>query len=468
MRSSALVMMVGLVACGGSDWRDQLDVDVIARPDKVIVVGAGMAGLTAAQALRLDGREVIVLEARDRMGGRTWTEEVGGVPVDLGAAWIHGPKDNPAALLLEGYGGSWEEDQSLADVPLVRDADGRSYDAAEQRAAESFAWDALGAFEDVLEDLGKSDVSMGEVIDWHLDDWGLSGAGRTLAAFVGRQYAVELDYAAPADDISAAAEWEVFEHKGGDVVPVGGYAGLVEALAEGVEVRLSEPVTAMDWSGDTVSIETSAGTYTSEQVIITVPLWVLQSEQIVFTPPLPAERLALFEKAAMADLEKVILRYEDRWWADDGATFLFMDEEPGRYPLCADFTEHTGAPTLACFTGGAFSETTRAEASDEEVIAGTVENLGRVLERADLPEPTEAFVTRWSTDPLAGGSYSYVRVGGTLDDLLAMGEPIDNKLLFGGEHTAGTHHQTVHGAVLSGLREAARLGADPYALPGLD
>lgn len=467
MRPVLCALGLGL-GCGGSDWREHLEVAVIAEPEQVVVVGAGMAGLAAAQALHLDGREVLVLEARDRLGGRVWTEEVGGVPVDLGAAWIHGHRDNPAALLLEGYGGDWAADESLAGDILARDAHGQVFQRSELRAAERFAWEALDAFEEVLEDLGLDDASMAEVVDWHLADQGLTGAEAALASFMAKEVTVELDYAAPADDISAAAEWEVFEHGGGDVVPEGGYGGLVSALAEGLDVRLGEPVTAVDWSSETLSVETTAATYETTHVILTVPLWVLQSEQIAFTPPLPEARRALLERAAMADLEKVVLRYEERWWDTDFSSFLFVDEVPGRYPLCTDFTAHAGEPTLVCFTGGAFSEEIRAEEDDAAVVAGTLENLARVLDRDELPQPLEARLTRWSSDPLSGGSYSYLRVGGSLADLEALGEPLEDRLLFAGEHTAGTHHQTVHGALLSGLREAARLGADPYALPGLD
>lgn len=468
MRSPSCTLLPLALGCGGSDWREHLEVEVIAEPEQVVVVGAGMAGLAAAQALHLDGREVLVLEARDRLGGRVWTEEVDGVSVDLGAAWIHGPRDNPAALLLEGHGGDWEADESLAGELLVRDADGRSYSAAELRAATRFALGALDDLWSALDDLGVDDASMAEVIDWHLEEEGLVGAERTLAAFVGKQLTVELDYAAPADDISAASEWEVFEHRGGDVVPVGGYGGLVEALARGLDVRLGEPVVAVDWSEETVSVETPVATYETTHVILAVPLHVLQTGQIRFEPELPEARRELLERAAMGDLEKVVLRYGERWWVGSFGATLFLDETPGRYPLCTDFTAHAGAPTLVCFTGGAFSEEERAEASDEEVLAGTLENLARVLERESLPEPTATRLTRWSSDPLAGGSYSYLRVGGTLDDLEALGEPLGDRLLFAGEHTAGAHHQTVHGALLSGLREAARLGADPYALPGLD
>lgn len=460
-------LLLGLASCAkGADWRDAIDVVPVAEPSRVIVVGAGMSGLAAAQALHLDGREVVVLEARDRLGGRTHTADVDGVPVDLGGAWIHGDRDNPAALLMKGYGLEYEPDRSQT-TPVVVKHDGETYGGGKLLASSTFSNKVMRRARVAAEDLGLEDVSIRQTAEWWADDMGLDGWKRDLRLFVTEILFTELDFAAPSDDISAQSSFQAHAFSGGDHVPVGGYKVLVDKLAEGIDVRLSEPVTAIDYTSETVVVTTGAGTYEASHVIVTVPLWVLQSDQIDFTPPLPPEKRNSLELLGTGNLEKVILRYDERWWAGDGRTFVFWDEQYGRYPLCVDFTDHAGAPTLACLSGGAFSRNVRSGESDEAVVAGTLENLAAALQRESVPQPTATAITRWTSGSRNNGSYSYIRVGGDVGDLDVLAQPLDDRLLFAGEHTAGPFHATVHGALITGLREAARLGADPYALPGL-
>ena len=459
---------VGLLAGCAPEWRGTLDVSVLAEPDEVIVVGAGVSGLAAAAVLQQDGRTVTVLEARDRLGGRIHNVDVGGVSVDLGAAWIHGDRDNPLALLLDGLGQDWTPDESLARVPTVRDADGRLLETGDVRRAQGDAETALSWQEDARAALGVDDLSTAEVLEWYLDEYEIRGEEAELLRFMGNQILVELDTAGPSADTSAKSTWNAEEFPGGDQIPTQGYGALIAALAEGLDVRLSEPVLSVDWSDPSaVVLETTADTYTTTHVILTVPAGVLQRGDITFTPALPEARLALLDGVGMGGLEKVVLRFEQAFWGD-AQTLGVMDTEAGRYPMCTDFSPHTGAPTLICFTGGAWSLEDRAAQSDEEILAGTLENLARSLGRDSVPEPTATAITRWASDPWVYGSYSYPQVGTTLADLEELGTPLDGRLLFAGEHTAGVHHQTVHGALLSGLREAARLGADPYSLPGLE
>jgi polyamine oxidase len=456
----------GMLAGCVPEWRAELDVDVIGRPGSVIVVGAGAAGLAAAAVLARDGRSVTLIEARDRIGGRLSTVTVGGVELDAGAAWIHGHRDNPVAGLLEAAGHDWEDDQSMVGDLKLRLSSGRAADDGDVRRAFSRFSSAMNQQDDARAALGGSDLSVSEVLSWYLRDQGVTGEARSVARFVGERIITELDWAAPADDLSARAGWNMPDFPGGDQVPIGGYQNLTELLAEGLDVRLSEPVYAIDWSGDTVYVETDDDTYAASHVIVTVPLGVLKAGHITFTPPLPDERLALMEGTGMAALEKVILRFDDAFWGGAGDIWAVMDEE-GRAPTCQDFTPHTGAPTLVCFSGGAWSLEARTMLTDEALLAATLENLAAAMGRESMPAPSDYAVTRWASDPFALGSYSYPRVGTTLTGMRELGDPLGDRLLFAGEHTAGPFHQTVHGAVLSGLREAARLGANPYALPGL-
>lgn len=457
-------MIIWVLGCYTPDWSSELDVAVIGTPQKIIVVGAGISGLAAAAALHADGREVIVLEARDRIGGRTWTADVEGARVDLGGAWIHGPRGNPLALLMEGQGQTWSDDNPTPG-PFV-DHTGEAISAREQRRAYSFAEDLLSRAEDILDDMGVADASVAEGVEHRLDEDGHTGVARRVRRFMANQAYGALDLGGPAADTSLARAWESEDFAGGDVVPDGGYALLIDALAEGLDVRLSEPVTHIDWSRDTVRIETTTSSYETTHAIITLPLGVLQAGSVAFTPPLPDDKQASIDALAVGSLEKVILRFERRFWLDDGETFVYLDEEEGRFPSCVDFSPHAGAPTLACFTGGSFSQESRETMSEQEMVDGTLANFSAALGR-DVPTPLAHAVTDWHSDPHSMGSYSYVPVGSSLDAFDTMAAPVGDRLLFAGEHTAGPYYQTVHGALISGLREARRLGVRDLGLDGL-
>jgi polyamine oxidase len=461
----ALLLLCSLTACA-PDWRDLLDVPVLGHPDEVLIIGAGIAGLSAAQSLRLDGRSVTLLEARDRVGGRIHTQAVGPAIVDLGAAWVHGTRDNPAALLLQAEGLGWLEDegQALQDAVAREPAGGPAFSRSELRQAEDFAWETLADHADLAEDRGQSDLTMTQAMVQRLDEEGITGRERRLARVMAEVLTVELDTACRADRGSLRATWNTEDFPGPEAFPKGGYGRLVTALSAGLDIHLGEPVTAIDWSGETLTVTTPAASYRASHVIVTVPLGVLQEDRIAFNPPLPDARRAALNRVAMGSLEKVILVFDRPFWQEDGSSFLTVDPG-GAWPLCLDSTAPAGAPTLVCFTGGRFSEGERAALNDEAVLAGTLTSLAQAMGRASVPSPTAHHITRWLEDPLAGhGSYSVVEVGGSLRDLTELGEPLGGRLLFAGEHTVGPFHQTVHGAILSGLRESARLGADPLAL----
>lgn len=428
--------------------------------DPILVVGAGMAGLTTARVLADAGLAVTVLEARDRIGGRTFTDTVGGATVDLGAAWIHGVRENPVVDFADANGLAYVPDETR--WPLL-------YDAGSGQELGDAAWNvmegAVQAFEHDLPALKQAlgDATVAQARSAWLDEAGLSARDTRLARHAIDQWMVELTYGSPVDQTGLLPFWEEDDLRGGDHFPAGGYAGTVEALADGLDVRLDHPVTAVRWREDGVSLDAGDQTFEGSHVVVTVPIGVLRSGSIAFDPPLSTERQAALDRVDTANLEKVVLTFDERWWSGN---LEYVDPDgAGVFPEFYDLTPLAGAPVLVGLYGGRFARTLQAGWTDEAIVQGALDTLAQAYDRT-IPPPVATRVTHWTTDPYALGSYLYLPPGATLDDIATLREPEGTRLLFAGEGTVPAFYGNVHAAVMSGLREAHRLGVETPATPG--
>lgn len=424
--------------------------------NRVIVIGAGVAGLTIGNALTTAGVDTVVLEARDRLGGRVWSSDVGGVGVDLGGMWISGPDGNPAACVLNQEGIGWQPAEPF-------DLNTAGYDAVLQQ--ELGLGDLLGAataldeFDaatpGLLDTLGPSATYAGGIAGF-LDQSGLTGDERRYAEF-GLRTQAEISFGQSADLVSLASYDSSNPLPGGEHLPNGSFRGLVNALARGVDVQLGTVVSRIEYSDNGVTIETSSGIVTGSHVVVTVPLGVLKAGSIEFAPALPAEKAAAIDRLGMAELEKVVLRYDNAFWQSPGSgNFLYVSETAGEFPLFVDYTPFAGGqPTLVGFYSGDFGRSIAALSDD--AIAGRASDIASELAGASGMTPIAARVTRWKSDPFAMGSYVYLPVGASQADIEALGAPLGERLLFAGEATSLLYNGYVHGAVLSGIREAERL-----------
>jgi monoamine oxidase len=453
------------LACRGTPPKSSAAADPFADldPDElhVVVVGAGMAGLTAARVLHDAGISVEVLEARDRIGGRTWTADVGPATLDLGGAWIHGTRGSPLTDLLEAH--------QLTAGRFSDDADFLYDEQTDSRASWRPYVQAVDGFVDDLGRLRRSlgpEASVADGAQEWLDDEGWTGLDRRIGRYALEQGLAGLGYAAEADELSLEWFWEESSYGGGDHLIDGGYGVLVDILGDDLAITTDAAVSAVAWDEQGVTLTSAAGTHTATHAVITVPLGVLKAGTIAFSPGLPADKSAAIARLDMGALEKVVFVYEERWWGEDGGASFISADEDGAWAWFADLSDHTGAPTLVAFTGGDFSRSSRAE-PDDAVLVEDAELAMALAYGRTPPAPVATAVTRWTTDPFALGSYSFVPVGGAWSDMRALAEPVDGRLLFAGEATIPEHHATVHGAVLSGVREAVRLGVDPIQTPGL-
>ena len=428
-------------------------VEMDTKQADVLVIGAGISGLAAAASLQAAGYRVIVLEARNRIGGRVWTNRAWpDMPLDMGASWIHGVDGNPIAEI------ATDNDIATAETDYenvwLYTSDGRLLEDAEHDAAEKLAETFYAEALEEADDRYDADVSIQQALNDKLAQEPLSASQkRMLDYFVNAT--IEHEFAADVADISRFA-WERGEAFGGeDVLFPGGYDQIARILAAGLDIRLEHPVQSIDYSGEGVEVKTAAGQFDAERVIVTLPLGVLQKGVVDFDPPLPEAKQEAIDALGMGLLNKVYLRFPHIFWPKEADVLGFISEKKGEWTETLNIAHYTGAPVLLCFNAATYGRAIE-KLTDDEMIAQAMQRL-RTIFGPDIPEPTGHLVTRWASDPYAYGSYSYLRPGTDGDTLDALAAPVGDRLFFAGEATSRDYEATVHGAYLSGLRAAEEI-----------
>ena len=447
VRLAALAVPAGLISgCDAPEQQRAPGADAPAgRSADILVIGAGIAGLRAARVLVENGRRVIVLEARDRLGGRIHTDRSWGVPVELGASWIHGVSGNPIAALAAAEG---IETRASDYESTVYGADGQRRAAGTLDKLESQVAELL---ETGREESPDSDEPLRAAIDRALAQEDLDTAER-LDLEMGITESIEHEYAADAIELSANHFDDGGAESGGDVLLPDGYDTVVDAVAEGLDVRLGHVVNRIDTSGDRAFVDTSQGRFEAPAVIVTVPLGVLKSRSIEFTPPLPESKAAAIARLGMGALSKTCLRFGSAFWPADAELIDIVPTAPRRgqwvesLNLALNLTGLAGVPALMMFNAGKFARTAEAM-TDTEVIASASAALAPAF--GAIPAPTGLLRSQWSVDPFSLGSYSFIAVGSSPADRDALGAP-DGRRFFAGEACSREHAGTVHGAYASG------------------
>ena len=412
----------------------------------VLVLGAGVAGLRAAEVLREAGKAVIVLEARDRAGGRVLTDRRWGVPVELGASWIHGVTGNPVAARLQAAGirtVAASEDTALYGASGTRLPEGRM-DALEAQAASLAEAGREGS--------PDSDEPLRTALDRALAQAALTPESR-LEAELGITSHFEHEYAADASELSALHVGDGGAETGGDAFIPGGYDQLVALLLRGADVRFGHEVSRVDSDGAGVSVTTARGTFRARAVVVTLPLGVLKAGSVSFGTPLSEAKRTAIARLGMGTLGKTVLRFPSRSWPSDATFFNRVPPagERGRWAEAISLEGLTGVPALMLFNAGAYAR--EVEALAEADVTGPALAALRGMFGQALPSPTGVLRSGWTQDPFSRGSYSYLGVGASLADRDALAAR-EGPVIFAGEACSREHAATVHGAWLSGERAA--------------
>ena len=453
VRLAALAVPASLVSgCGTSGPEPQSNSTSPAasteRNADVLVIGAGIAGLRAAEVLVAKGRRVIVLEARDRLGGRIHTDRSWGVPVELGASWIHGVTNNPIAALAAAEG---IKTQAFDYDSIVYGPDGRrrvadTLDDLESRVAE--------LVEAGREDSPDTDEPLRAALDRAIAAEDLDTAERLDIEWSITE-SIEHEYAGDAVDLSANYFDDGGDESGGDVLVPGGYDKVVQAVAKTVDVRFGHVVASIDTSGDRAVVDTSLGTFFADAVIVTVPLGVLKAGSIQFLPPLPESKSTAIARLGMGVLSKTCLRFESAFWPAEAELIDVIPDASrrGQWVESVNLLGVVDVPALMMFNAGTFARTVEAM-TDAEVIASASAALKPAF--PTVPAPTGLLRSAWSIDPFSLGSYSFIGVGSSPADRAALAAP-ERRRFFAGEACSTDHAGTVHGAYSSGEAAAKAL-----------
>jgi len=426
---------------------------------RVLVIGAGIAGLTAANALTRAGVETVVLEARERAGGRLHTADLGGWPTDLGGSWIHTPEGNPLSAFAELAGVPTRSANPLPEVAGADLGEERRLSAAEVAASLSLQMEDFPAAQDRLTAELGPDATAADGIEAFVAQASLA-PGPARRARQALHALIEAESASATADQSLRWMWNESEY-GGDYfgnVPVGGYRRLVEALAAGLDLRLGVEVTEIARSADGVRVRCADGRVEEgSHVVVTVPLGVLKRGELTFSPALPPGRRAAVGRLGFGRYEKVAMRFAEPFWRDAGLPHMMIFPRDPAAPAVWAFGQDAfgGGPVLVLHVFHSAAGHLLGMTPDGAVqwARGLVaEATGR-----PCPAPAEAAVTAWAAYRFSGGAYTHIPPGAEPADADLLGEPVGGRLLFAGEHTQSARLAYADGAMSSGLREARRL-----------
>lgn len=315
----------------------------------VAVIGAGAAGLACGRELVDAGFDVTVLEARDRVGGRVWTETMDGVAVEMGASWISGLEGNPVTALAKRNGTRlipFEYDYGFTDPRQA--AEGRRGEAELRRATDSFSYRKMNPATTALSSLLPDRRSLG--LQWAIG------------------YEIAQEYGVDPVELSVEGYEEGEAQYGGDALLGGSYNHVLSDAAGDLPVRLECVVTKVDYGGSVVNLELEGGeVVTADHAVVTLPIGVLQAGSVLFTPEVPDTKIQAVAAMAPGLLDTLWLGFDEVFWDPDAEMIHWIDpERPGLWGGWVNGYRAFGKPILHGFNGG--SQANQMAALDDTAV----------------------------------------------------------------------------------------------------
>lgn len=418
----------------------------------VIIVGAGMAGVAAGDHLRNKGYNVILLEARNRAGGRVWTDRSFGFPLELGAGWIQGSKHNPLAELAKKYHLKTTT-TDLEDFSLY-DPEGKPVSSELMEELESSV-EKFHQYMAEQQEERTQDVPVAQIVSDFIRKEKLTGL-EAMALRHAITLLIEGDYGAGIEQLSLLEFDQDLDLAGDDLILPQGYDQIIKNLGEKLQIAYEKVVTDISYNNQGVTVQTKDGVYKADYAICTVPLGVLKRDLIKFSPNLPLPKQQAIQKLGMGITDKIYLKFPSVFWKKDkDSNFIGYLSGSVLWTGFLNFYKYIKEPVLLVFNPGKSAQDLE-NMSDEQIVSSAMEVLHTIYGK-DIPNPSGYLITRWAKDPYSFGSYSYVAIGATANDYDVMAQPVNNRLFFAGEATNRKFPALVHGAYWSGTRAAEEI-----------
>ncbi|KAJ4978426.1 hypothetical protein NE237_009206 [Protea cynaroides] len=447
-------------------------------PSSVIIIGAGMSGISAARTLHDAGiHDILILEATDRIGGRVRQIEIGGYPVEKGANWVQGvggQKINPIwgiaqKIHLRNFFTDVTDYNNFTTMNVFKQNGGVYPRDVVKTAVEiakrgtEFGFNISESLKDSSEDMSVLTAqrlyrhvptdALEMVIDFYYYDFEDSEPPRVTSLKNTEPRRFEIDF----------GEDQYF------VADRRGYASVVRYTAtqflsskNGIitdpRLKLNKVVRAINYSKNAVTVQTEDGSvYHAKAAMVSASLGVLQSNLIEFKPDLPSWKTLAIYEFSMTVFGKIFLKFPYKFWPTGPGTqyFLYAHERRGYYPIWKHFEdEFPGSNILMIIITD--DEARRIERqTDAETEAETMEALRKMF-GSHIPNPTDIFVARWWSNRFFKGSFSNWPAGVEQYHFDNLQKPV-GPIYFTGEHTSEKYSAYVHGAYLAGIDSAEAL-----------
>ncbi|MEZ5479313.1 MAG: FAD-dependent oxidoreductase [Thiolinea sp.] len=372
------------------------------------------------------------------------------MPLDFGATWIHGTTGNPLSALADDI----EATRLVTryEHSIAYNASGQELSRTEEARLDELRERVYQALETAQD--RDNDTSVRQAVRALQASFGEFSEENRLINFI-LNSELEQEYSGSIDRLSAHWYDAIKEFGGNDALFAQGFQVISQHLAEGLSIKTGHVVREIDWQQTPIRVVTQYQDFLADQVIVTLPLGVLQAQQVQFTPALPANKQNAIAKLGMGVLNKCYLRFTQAFWPDDVDWLEYVAPEFGAWTEWVSFQRVAGKPVLLGFNSGTRGREIE-DWTDQQMVASAMEAL-RTIFGASIPDPVSYQLTRWGSDPHARGSYSFNALGSTPNMRKVLAAPLGNKLFFAGEASEQNYFGTAHGAYLSGLRAATEV-----------
>jgi len=399
---------------------------------EVAIIGGGAAGIAAGRRLRQAAIGCLVIEARQRLGGRAWTVDASGFSLDLGCGWLHSADRNPWVKIAEGQGRTIDK----TPPPWSRTSLPVGFTLSEQK---EFA-EAQDGFYERLEAAARNaeDGPASALLE-------PNGRWNNLITAIGTYITgAELERVSIRDFDNYAdtgVNWRVVE----------GYGATIAAYGNELSVVLDSPVLQIDYHGKRLKIETAKGVISADQAIVTLPSSILAEKEFLFAPAL-TDKAEAARNLPLGLNDKLFLSLERAEEFDKETRIVGRTDRTG---TAIYHMRPFGRPMIECYFGGTLAA--ELEAGGEDAFFDFAASELAALLGAEFKQRIKPLhIHRWGADPFSRGAYSYA-LPGMADCRARLAAPVDARLFFAGEACSRHDFSTAHGGWFTGVAAAEQV-----------